>query len=321
MYLDLKNKMIYHICMEKCLFVYNPLSGKGKIKKNENKIVKILNKRYQTKCVQSSYAGHINKIISEEGENFDVIVIAGGDGSINETVGAVAKLSTRKRIGIIPAGTVNDVAHSLHIPTNLKRAVKNIINGEVFSHDIFKVNERYGIYVCCSGLFTESSYSTKQENKKKLGALAYAIHGIKKVFSTKAVNLKLCYDGGVIEGKFALMLLVNSRRVAGITLNKKAKLNDGYIDVILVKSENDIIKLGAINRVLLVFLKGITKKAMKGVEILKLNKFSVVTKDDTVINLDGEKLGAGSFNFEVKKKSVDIIVPSLKKLKKNMISD
>lgn len=305
--------------MKKCLFIYNAYSGRGKIAKKEKKIVKLLNTKYQTTVCKTEHAGHLGEIIAQFGIDNDIIVVAGGDGTINEAVNAMAGLSERKTLGIIPCGTVNDVAHSLNIPINVIKATKNILKGETFAHDIFKMNDRFGIYVACAGLFTETSYATSQSQKKKLGALAYALHGIKKVFSTKAVNLKLSYEGGEIEGKFALMLLINSRRVAGIKLNKKALLNDGYIDVVLVKSENDVVKLGAIRRVALVFLKGLDRSKIKGVTILRLNKFKVETTDEVIVNLDGEKIGAGSFNFDVIKEGIDIIVPSKKKLKKNMI--
>lgn len=305
--------------MEKCLLIYNAYSGRGKIAKKEKKIIKLLSQKFQTTVCKTEYAGHLGEIVSQYGHENDIIVVGGGDGTINEAVNAIAKLGERKKLGIIPSGTVNDVAHSLKIPINVIKATKNIIKGQTFAHDIFKMNDRFGIYVCCAGLFTESSYATSQSQKKKLGALAYALHGVKKVFSTKAVNLKLTYENGEIEGKFALMLLINSRRVAGFKLNKKAILNDGFIDVVLVKSENDIVKFGAIKRVAFLFLRGISKGKIKGVTILKLSNFKVETCDEVVINLDGEKIGAGSFEFSVVKEGIDIIVPSITKLRKNMI--
>ena len=306
--------------MEKCLFVYNPVSGKGKIAKKEKKIVSMLESKYKVDVAISKYAGHIGEIILENGEDYDLLVVSGGDGTLNEVVNSLARLDKKPVLGYIPTGTVNDVAHSLYIPRNITRAVQNILHGEVFKHDIFKMNDRYGIYVCCAGLFTETSYATGQKAKKKMGKIAYALHGIKKVFSTPAVKLTLSYDGGEIDGKFAFMLFLNSRSVAGMRINRKALLNDGYIDVVLVKSKNDIVNLGAIGRVAFVFLRGIANKSYKGIVRLKLNRFNITTTSDTVINLDGEKIGEGSFNFEVIQEGAKIIVPSLKKLNKNSIS-
>lgn len=303
--------------MEKCLFVYNPISGKGKIAKKKDKIVAMLESKYQVDVVTSQYAGHIGEIILEKGEDYHLIVVSGGDGTLNEVVNSLARLNKKPVLGYIPTGTVNDVAHSLYIPRNISKAAQNILHGEIFKHDIFKMNDRYGIYVCCAGLFTETSYATNQRAKKKIGKIAYAFHGIKKVFSTPAVKLTLKYDGGEIDGKFAFMLFLNSRSVAGMRINRNALLNDGFIDVVLVKSKNDIVNMGAVSRVAFVFLRGITNKKYKGIINLKLSNFNVTTTSDTIINLDGEKIGEGSFNFNVIKEGIEIIVPSLKKLNKN----
>lgn len=299
--------------MERCLFIYNPQSGKGKIAKHEEKIVQLLSEKYKVEVAQTQYAGHIEKIILEKG-NIDLLVIAGGDGTINETINAFMKYNKSVKLGIIPTGTVNDVAHSLGISKNIKRAVKNILIGQEFKHDVFKVNDRYGIYVCCAGLFTETSYATSQNQKKKVGKVAYALHAVKRIFSTPALNLKLEYDDGIVEGKFAIMLISNSRSVAGFKIYKKAKLNDGQVDVILIKSKKDKVNIGAVFNVAMFFLKGIRKKNNKNIIKLKLNKFKVTTDNETIINLDGEKALKGSFDFEVKKEAISIIVPNAEKL-------
>lgn len=304
--------------MEKCLFVYNPHSGKGKVAKKEKYIVDKLSEKFEVELVRSEYAGHMGDYIRQKGENFDVIVGAGGDGSLNEIVDAVMSLKTRPKIGYIPAGTVNDIAHSLYIPRKINKAVDNILNGEVFSHDVMKVNEKHGIYVCCSGLFTESSYSTDQAKKKKMGKIAYAFHGIKKVFSTPAVKLKLIYEGGEIEGKYAIMLIINSRYVSGMRMNKRAILNDGVVDVILIDSKNDIVNLGAVERVLALFVKGIKDKIKKHIHHFVLDKFKIETQSSTIINLDGEKIGAGSFDCQVIKQGIDVIVPKKCKLEREI---
>lgn len=302
--------------MESCLFVYNPLSGKGKIEKNEEKIVEALRSRYEVKVIRSQYAGHIGEIILEE-KGVDLLVVAGGDGTLNETVNALMHLENKPRLGYIPTGTVNDVAHSLGISKNIKKAVKTILNGQEFSHDVFKMNDRYGIYVCCAGLFTETSYATSQSQKKRMGRIAYAFHGIKKIFSTPAVKLKLYYDGGEIEGKYALMLILNSRSVAGFMINKKARLNDGMVDVVLIKSKKDKVNFSAVCRVAWFFLRGIRKKSTKHIKLLRLDKFRVITTGETIINLDGEKIGAGSFDFSVIKEGITMIVPNLNKININ----
>lgn len=295
--------------MKKCLFVYNSQSGKGRIKNKENKIVSYLSRDYQVEVCVSQYAGHIGKTILEKG-NVDLIVVAGGDGTLNEVINAVMQSKSTAKIGIIPAGTVNDVAHSLGIKRKIKKALETILTGKEFKHDVFRVNNLYGIYVCCAGLFTETSYATSQSKKRKIGKIAYVFHALKSIFSTKAIKLKLAYQGGEIQGRFALMLLLNSRSVAGFHVNKNARLNDGLIDVVLFNSKKDKVGLGSILWVAVFFLRGLRKKNNKNIVTLKLDKFYVDMADDTVINIDGEKVDRGNFDFEVIREGVKIIVPS-----------
>ena len=85
--------------MEKCLFAYNPQSGKGKIAKKERYILDTLSKKFDVTLLHSQYAGHIGKYILENGELYDTIVISGGDGTLNEAINSIARLN--KKITII----------------------------------------------------------------------------------------------------------------------------------------------------------------------------------------------------------------------------
>ena len=295
--------------MKKCLFIYNPISGKGRIKKNEKLINDTLSTKYQVEVCQSMYKGNITKLILDKGENADLIVIAGGDGTLNEVINALYKIKNKPVLGYIPSGTVNDIAHSLKIPTNIRKALNIILNGKIYEHDIFKVNDKYGMYVCCAGLFTETSYATSQSSKKRLGKLAYFFHGIKKIFSTPAFPLSITFNGSVVSGKYAMLLVVNSRSIGGFIINKKAQLNDGLVDVVLIKSKKNTIPLSSIFSLAKVFLSGIPKNSTNQIQVFRTSKFSLTTLDNTIINLDGEKISNGSFNFEVIKKGVRILVP------------
>ncbi len=295
--------------MKKCLFIYNPISGKGRIKKNEKLINDTLSTKYQVEVCQSMYKGNITKLILDKGENAGLIVIAGGDGTLNEVINALYKIKNKPVLGYIPSGTVNDIAHSLRIPTNIRKALNIILNGKIYEHDIFKVNDKYGMYVCCAGLFTETSYATSQASKKRLGKLAYFFHGIKKIFSTPAFPLSITFNGSVVSGKYAMLLVVNSRSIGGFIINKKAQLNDGLVDVVLIKSKKNTIPLSSIFSLAKVFLSGIPKNSTNQIQVFRTSNFSLTTLDNTIINLDGEKISNGSFIFEVIKKGVRILVP------------
>ncbi len=292
-----------------CTYIYNPTSGK---QKNifcfvENQ----LKKMFETVISRpTSKIGDAEFFAKEACKTSDVLVVSGGDGTMNEVINGVANQPKRPKIGYIPTGTTNDLAHSLKISKNVKKALKIIREGVTTSHDIFRVNERYGIYVCAFGLFTGSSYEAPQKEKKLFGRLAYFKSGAKELFASKPFDLSLKYQNRTLNGNFVLGVLANSKYVAGYKINKMASCNDGFVNVILVKtSAKKHLTLTSVFRVFRIFLFGIKNLTKnKKCIILKLNKFEITVPQNITINLDGEKGFKGPFKFEVLPQHVRIFV-------------
>lgn len=298
----------------KSIFVYNPESGRGKINKYVPYILSELNgaKKFgEVTAVATTYAGHAHDIAKDALGKYDYFFVSGGDGTLNEVVNGFGDAENKPVVGYIPSGTVNDIARSLGISRNIKKAVKNLVNGEVFEHDTFKVNDRYGIYVCASGLFTKSSYDTERYKKKKFGKIAYFFKGIKEIKKAKPLPIELVTENETIKKNAGLLLILNSRSVAGFKLNKKASLCDGEVEVIIFHSHKKMITLFDMLKIANAFLFGINplKKSNKLVTYRLLNHFNLTVSDGTAINLDGEKSGEGSFAFTVLNKSLKIIAP------------
>lgn len=299
----------------KCIFVYNPESGKGKIKKYRNYILSELAKKYgEVDCVETRHAGDATELAKNSIGVYDYFFVSGGDGTINEVVNGFGEAENAPILGIIPSGTVNDVAHSLGISKNLKKAVKNLIKGKVFEHDIFKVNDRYGIYVCCTGLFSKTSYDTARYTKKRLGKFAYFLRGVKELATTKPTNLEINVNGEKIKRHCAMLLIFNSRSTAGFNVNKKALLDDGVVEIVIFHSHQKSIWLFEILRAVRFFLFGVNSvKNSKNVTYRQASHFTIKLAEDTVINLDGEKSGKGSFDFSVINKGIKILIPKKRK--------
>lgn len=295
----------------KCIFVYNPESGKGKIKKYRDYILKELATKYgEVDCVETRHAGDATELARNACGVYDYFFVSGGDGTINEVVNGFGENENAPILGIIPSGTVNDVAHSLHISKNLKKAVKNLVEGEIFEHDIFKVNDRYGIYVCCTGLFSKTSYDTARYTKKRLGKFAYFLRGVKEVVSTKPTKLELQVNGEKLKRNCAMLLIFNSRSTAGFNVNKNALLDDGVVEIVVFHSHKKSIWIFDILRAVRFFLFGVKSiLKSKNVTYRQASNFTIKLAEDTIINLDGEKSGKGTFDFSVINKGLKILIP------------
>lgn len=303
----------------KSLFIFNPESGKGKIKKYQDFIVSAISKKYgEITCVATDHAGHAHEFLKENAGNFDYAFVAGGDGTLNEVISGIMESGHSPIIGYLPTGTCNDVGRSLGISKNIKKSVQNLLEGEPIYHDIFKVNDKFGIYVCCAGLFSKSSYSTKRSKKKVFGRLAYFLDGVREIFNTKPIKIILETTSEKISTTCALLLILNSRSVAGFKLNKHASLEDGEVEVLIFHCHEKRIHFGEILKIARTFVFGVDSvKKAKHVTYLKLSSFKLKTEDNLAINLDGEHGTKGSFDFQVLQNKIKIIAPTKIKKKEN----
>ncbi len=294
----------------KCLYIYNPKSGKGKAEKNKKKIVEKLSTVFDNlEVVQTKFSGHAKELASNACGKYEYLVVAGGDGTLNEVINGVAEKENQPIIGYIPLGTVNDFAHSVGIPRNINKAVDTICNGKMLSHEIFKAGDHYGVYVCAMGVATDTSYATKQIAKKTLGKLAYFFYAFKRIFRYKPIPMTLEFSGGKIEDRFALLLAVNSRYVASFKINRNFAYNDGYVDIMLVQEKKKYVRIRSLITIAKVFMLGIGNRLPKNATRLHLKEFVLTAPDSAVINLDGEGMGSGKFKFCVIKNGIQIIVP------------
>lgn len=235
--------------MKKILFIFNPAAGRGKIKGKLFDIISTFVKHgFKVTVFPTQNKGDAAAIITRETESYDVLVCGGGDGTLNEVISGEMYSKKSIPIGYIPAGSMNDVAHSLKISREVKSAVKNIITGSPRAMDVGKFNDKYFIYVAAFGAFTDVSYTTSQKNKNVIGILSYYLEGIKKITDLKARHVRVQYENVIIEDDFIDGMITNSLYVAGFkNVNyEKTSLNDGMFELLLIKMPKNIIELQAI---------------------------------------------------------------------------
>lgn len=300
----------------KCIFIYNPVSGKGKITKKLDYIVKKLREKYDEVEVRATQgSGDMSRFAREAVGKMDAIIFSGGDGSFNEVLQGVADVENMPELGYIPSGTVNDIARTLKIPRNVKKALKVILTGRNEKLDCMKANDYYAMYVICAGAFTRATYSTSQKQKNQMGSIAYFIEGARKELNFDIFNIDCKNDQEDEQTSCVFVSFMNSKSVAGFHLNKTTKLKDGKIEVAIVSQKKKTgfwSKIGAILSVFKLFIFGYRAKN-KDLIRLEGSAFDVDVGEAVVWNFDGEKGVSGKLHIEVVPSRVNIIVP--KKLK------
>lgn len=302
----------------KCMFVFNPQSGKGKVLKKIDFIKQKLQQKFEEVvfCETKSRQDLIDKVCLAC-NNFDYLIFSGGDGTVNDVINAMIKNKNKPILGYIPSGTCNDFAKSVGISKNIKRAIRTICNGQPKKFDGFVANNRFGVYVCGSGIFTSASYATKQKTKHFLGKLGYYFHSAKEIFSAKSMNISFSLDGSIFqEHNSVLFLLVNSHSVAGWKFNKNANLHDGKMDFVSIETKKKNKKIGfkALFLILRMFLFGLNSiRKSKNVKISQFQTAKIISLQNNIINIDGENGGIGNITLEVKRDLFQIIVSDLEK--------
>lgn len=306
----------------KCLFVYNPCSGNGKINKYVGYVKKALEERFDTVVIKaSSYAGEISEFASKACGEYDYLFFAGGDGSFNEVINGIAQKENRPVLGYLPNGTVNDIGRSLGIPRrNVKKAIDKIIGGNEIMLDVMKVGEKYAEYEICAGALTSCSYKAPRKEKESFGKFAYAFEILRNNLAFKDFNLKITANGKETEVNCEFILFLNSRSIASMPVNTNAVLDDGEIELIAVKQVPKpkwYHKVGAFFHIIHFFAFGYNNSNnVHFYEKIKGAHFSIEAPDDLVWNFDGEEGTKGSIEIDVLKNHIKILVPKKKRKKK-----
>lgn len=162
--------------MKKLLFIVNNRAGKTRSRSPLYDAIACFSRSgYLVSVHETQGPGDATQTVHDHGAQFDLIVCAGGDGTLNETITGLMTLEERPPLGYLPNGSTNDFAASLHIPANLVEAALIASDGTPTPLDIGIHNDRYFAYVASFGAFTRASYSVPQETKNALGHFAYIL--------------------------------------------------------------------------------------------------------------------------------------------------
>jgi len=232
--------------MKKCVVIYNPNSGKLSNRNDVKKLYQILeNYGYETEMIYTEYAGHA-KEITKKLKKVDLLLCAGGDGTLNEVISGNIERKDHLLLGHLPLGSVNDVAHMYGMSNNTEKNLTMLLNGVTKNIDVCLLNGRPFVYVACLGAFVDISYATPRKLKEKYGRFAYVLYGIKQLKQKlKFFNVKYTVDGKTYEDKFSFIFITNSNRVGGVNnIYDDIKLDDNKFEVLLcdIKNKWDILK-------------------------------------------------------------------------------
>ena len=298
----------------KYYLIANPVAGPGVAEKRIQEELALLDKTidykiYLTKAKKDA-TNFVAKTIQENKDDQLCFIAIGGDGTINEVFESCVN-KENVFVSCIPSGSGNDFVKCFKDKTF---SLKNIINGTTKKIDIFKVADRVCINVCNFGIETGiAKYVNDQRDIRGFGNKSdYIVGAVKALFKSTKSNVEVYADGKLLnnDGVISSCALCNGQYVGGsFNCGPKAKIDDGLIDVCLVKG------IGVLQFIKFIgpYQKGkhLDNPKMKDlITFVRAKHIEVKAKDnDFAYSLDGEIIDTKHFECEMIEKGLNFIVP------------
>ena len=294
------------------IYIINPVSGS----KNKNDLRGLIEKKTTEKnipylilpsVVNGDYS-FLRPIIKEK--KITDIVIAGGDGTINQVVGGL--LDHNLDFGIIPCGSGNGLAFTAKIPKGAAKALDLIFNGKASEIDGFSINRHFSCMLCGLGFDAKVAYDFAHQPKR--GLLTYIQQTVKNFFSAQTYEFDITVHEKTISVEAYFISIANSNQFGNnFTIAPKASLQDGLLDIVIVTKQS---KLSMLYQTLQQVrgknkLTDYSLKANnKGVIYFQTDALSILNKSKAPFHIDGDPAETPkSLNIKMKKNCFRLIQP------------
>ena len=236
-------------------------------------------------------------------QSADMVVVCGGDGSISSAAPAV--IDSGLPLGIIPAGTANDLARTLSIPLDFAAAADVIMADHLRQIDVGMVNGHAFFNVASLGLSSELAQKLDPAIKKRFGRLGYAIAALRIMATARLFRARIMEKGHATRVKTYQIAIGNGRLYGGGNIvEQNAAIDDGALDLYSLEMRN-LWKLALMVRA---FRSG-THGAWKEVRTARCVEFSIETRRPMPINTDGEIVTATPAHFQVMPGAISVYAP------------
>ena len=286
--------------MKQVLILYNVQAGRGRVSRRMADIEAIFREGGYEPLTQPIEFG---RDPFEDAPQLDLVVVCGGDGTINYVVNAMHHHTLDCPIGIIPVGTANDFAGALGLSSNPLKAARQIVGGHVESVDCGRVNDMCFINVFSFGLLTTTSQHTSDKAKHRFGKLAYLSAGIKDFRNFRYLPIELTYDGQRLSTECIFALVFNGETAGRFKFARMASVRDGILDCIIIR-RNSFLK--AFCGVMYYFVTG---KPNFAVQHLRASTISIASSASPDTDVDGQAGPHLPLTIECLHGAVKVIVP------------
>jgi diacylglycerol kinase (ATP) len=284
--------------------ILNPIAGSVK---NIDAVQDRLRALKAERLCISQQAGDAEKFASDSSD-FDLIVSAGGDGTLNEVVNGIAQGGCNAALGVLPLGTGNDYARTLGVPTDLDTAIEQIMVGKTRAIDLVRVTSdriRYFVNVSSGGFSGVVDEKLTPEMKRTWGPLAYLRSAAAAFSELRGYTTRVALDDAEpFELDLYNVVIANGRYVAGgIPIAPEADHADGLLDIVLI-AERGPAELAILAAQILLG----KHLSSDGIIFRRAKKIAISSRPGMWFNVDGEMIGNEPATFELLPQALRCVV-------------
>ena len=273
----------------RALLIINPVSGRRTVIRHVAGVIRrLMDEGYLVTTAVTGARGDATAFSRDLGV-FDLIVCAGGDGTLHETVGGLLEAERQTPVGYIPCGSTNDFALTHGLPVLIPDAIERAVAGSLRSYDIGRFGDSYFLNTAAFGAFSWMAYTTDQSRKNVLGLTAYVLDAAREIARLKPCAMRVTVDGTVYEDEYLLGAICNSTSVMGIVKLPEgfADTCDGKLEVFLIRFPRSFQELDGILRSM---IAGTFDSPM--ILLTQGRDIEIASQEPNVWALDGESSGA-----------------------------
>lgn len=284
------------------LIMANPTSGGYRPSLLEAVRKKLVDAGFRVTLRLTTHAGEIGEVCSDPGLGAGILVIAGGDGSINEALTGLQSIAAPPKIAVIPAGTANVLALELGLPARADSIARAIIGQNTVPLHAGLANGHPFVLMASAGFDAEVVHGIPLALKRKLGKLAYVISAIKIGLTRRSTDLDLSVDGKNYRCKLAVA--TNGRFYGGpFVVAPDASVTRPGLQLLILEKDDPLSTL----RFGLALLLGRVHKA-RGVRLVTFQHAELSGPHPVAVQIDGDPFGSTPVSIEAATGSLDIIV-------------
>ena len=294
----------HHPGFRKALVVFNPTAGRGRQRRLESVINGLGRMGCRYELFRTILGGDAEKAAQRAaGQDFDLIVAAGGDGTVNEVVNGLASVKSHLPVAFLPLGTANVLAAEIGLSTKPQAFLRMLASPHLRTIRLGLVGGRHFLLMASAGLDATVVRGVDLTLKRRTGQMAYAIEAIRQTLSYDFPEFNLTIDGGRYSARMAV--ICRARCYGGpFQLAPRANLGDPNFQVVLLPDSGKSAAL----RYGIGLITG-RLPVMEGVQIVAGSDIEIDGPLGAPLQADGDLIGTLPAKITIAEPTICLVTP------------